>query len=113
MTVSYDPSNAATIYVSPAEGAAPVECYLLDRDNIYKGISPEEAAYDREEQAAYAPIEARHLAQLEEDIAKIMSDALKKRPKGPDDGNAGGISETEVTCSQEKKPFASGIPPKP
>ncbi len=103
VTVSYDPTNAATIYVSPAEGAAPVECHLLARDSIYKGISPEEAAYDREEQAAYAPIEALHLAQLEKDIAKIMSDALKKRPKGPDNGNADGISQAGATCSQEKE----------
>ncbi len=56
VTVAYDPSNAAMIYLSPSAGANPVECHLLvDEESTFEGINPEEAAemaaQDREEQA--------------------------------------------------------------
>ena len=56
-TFFYDPRDAALIYLSPAAGADPVECHLLQKDWMYGHLSAEEsfvlAEADKAELAAY------------------------------------------------------------
>ena len=107
VTVAYDPGDAGLIYICPVAGASPVECRLLDRDRIYEGTSTEEAermaAYDHEEQAAYAPTEDFHRVQLEEFISRTKADALKKLPDGPKKSNAQRISGIDENRNREKE----------
>ena len=100
VTVAYDPRDAALIYISPTKDTSPVECYLLDKDGIYEGLSTEEAAwmatYDHEEQVAYAPIEDFDEVQMMEFAERIKADAMKKIPKEPGKSDAARISEIDA-----------------
>lgn len=107
VTAAYDPSDAGFIYISPAAGAAPVECRLLDKDRIYEGTSTEEAqrmaAFDHNEQAAYAPTEDFYRIKLEEFITKTKEDALAKRPAQQDKSKSARMSEIEANRKREKE----------
>ena len=107
VTAAYDPRDAGLIYISPVAGASPIECHLLDKDRIYEGTSAEEAAwmaaYDHEEQTAYAPTEDFHRIQLEEFISKTKAAALEKLPTGQGKSKAARISEIESNRKKEKE----------
>jgi hypothetical protein len=107
VTASYDPRDAGLIYISPTSGASPVECRLLPKDRVYEGTSTEEArriaAFDHEEQAAYALTEDFHRIQLEEFIEKTKADALAKLPQAPKKSKAARVSEIEANRKKEKE----------
>ena len=100
VTVAYDPSNAALIYISPTKDDSPIECHLLDKDGIYEGLSTEEAAWmaeqDHKLQVSYVPKEDFRRVQVDEIIANRVSDTMKKIPKGPGKSNAARISEIDA-----------------
>ena len=107
VTAAYDPRDAGLIYISPTSGASPVKCRLLPKGRVYEGTSTEEArriaAFDHEEQAAYAPTEDFHRIQLEEFIEKTKADALAKLPPAPKKSKAARVSEIEANRKKEKE----------
>lgn len=106
VTAAYDPWDAGLLYISPAAGGGPVECHLLDKDRGFEGMDTLEAAriaaFDHEEQAAYAPTEDFHRVKLEEFIEKTKADALAKLPAKTGKSKAARLSEIETNRKKEK-----------
>lgn len=107
VTVSYDPRDAALIYISPTAGEAPLECHLLEKDSIYSGRSVHEAdrmaAADSEEKAVWDVTEDFHRVQLDEYIERVKREARDQQPDRIAKSKAARIAEIDENRRKERE----------
>ena len=106
-TFFYDPRDAALIYLSPAAGADPVECHLLQKDWMYGHLSAEEsfvlAEADKAELAAYELTEKLESVKLDECIQEIRANAARAATGSENRSKAQRIASIQANRKKEKK----------
>lgn len=106
-TFFYDPRDAALIYLSPAAGADPVECHLLQKDWMYGHLSAEEsfvlAEADKAELAAYELTEKLESVKLDECIQEIRANAARAAAGSENRSKAQRIASIQANRKKEKK----------
>ena len=107
VTCAYDPRDAALIYLSPAAGADPVECHLLQKDWMYGHLSAEEsfvlAEADKAELAAYELTEKLESVKLDECIQEIRANAARAATGSENRSKAQRIASIQANRKKEKK----------
>lgn len=107
VTASYDPHNAAVIFISPSAGQPPVECHLLEKDSVFSGRTTAEAdamhEEDKNEYMKWLPEEDFQAAKVDEYSNGIIRNAVYQMPTQVKKSKSARISEIKKNREHEKE----------